>query len=72
MELYGNPHSAGALASQVSLLANDPLAPTQRAIGEFVGGRPVLITDEENTVSLVLPVEDLTPDRLAGLRFRCR
>jgi GTP cyclohydrolase II len=66
VELYRHPHSAGALASQVSLLANDPLAPTQRAIGEFVAGRPVLITDEESTVSLVLPVEDLTPDRLAA------
>lgn len=66
---YGNPHSdpAGAPASLVSLLANAPLAPTQRAIGEFVAGRPVLIADEEGTISLVLPVEGLTPERFAGL-----
>jgi GTP cyclohydrolase II len=68
VELHGNPHSdsVGALVSQVSLLANDPLAPTQRAIGEFVAGRPVLIADEESTVSLVLPAEDLTSERLAA------
>ena len=69
MGLYGNPHSesAGAPAFLAPLLANAPLASTQRAIGEFVAGRPVLIADEASTASLVLPVEGLTPERLAAL-----
>ena len=69
MGLYENPQSdrAGAPDPLVSLLANAPLAPTQRAIGEFVAGRPVRIADEQGAVSLVLPVEDLTPERLAAL-----
>ncbi|TWS94273.1 GTP cyclohydrolase II [Reyranella sp. CPCC 100927] len=49
------------------LLANAPLAPTQRAIGAFVAGLPVLIADEENAGTLVLPVEGLTAERLAAL-----
>ncbi|TXL70078.1 GTP cyclohydrolase II RibA [Vineibacter terrae] len=49
------------------LLANTPLAATQRAIGEFVAGRPVLLADGEGAARLVLPVEGLTPERLAAL-----
>jgi len=64
--LYENPHS-DASVSLAPLLANTPLAPTQRAIGEFVASRPVLIADEESVVSLVLPVEGLTRERLAAL-----
>ena len=66
MGLYENPHS-DASVSLAPLLANTPLAPTQRAIGEFVASRPVLIADEESVVSLVLPVEGLTRERLAAL-----
>lgn len=69
MGLYEHSRSdlAGASTPLVPLLANAPLAPTQRAIGEFVASRPVVISDEESVVSLVLPVEGLTQERLAAL-----
>ena len=69
MGLYEHPHSAlaGASAPLAPLLANATLALTQQAIGAFLAGRPVLVADEEGIVSLVLPAEGLTPERLGAL-----
>ncbi|HKU97213.1 MAG TPA: GTP cyclohydrolase II [Vineibacter sp.] len=69
MGLYENPRpgSADAFASLAPLLAHASLAPTQRAMGEFGAGRPVLIADDDSTTFLALTVEGLTPERLAAL-----
>jgi GTP cyclohydrolase II len=56
----GSPDSVAA----PTLLA--PLAPAERAIGEFVAGRPVRLTDTDGVPSLVLPADGLTPQRMAA------
>jgi GTP cyclohydrolase II len=56
----GSPDSVAA----PTLLA--PLAPAERAIGEFVAGRPVRLTDTDGSPSLVLPADGLTPQRMAA------
>lgn len=62
-----NPVSAGERPGGL-LSADLALTSVQRAIADFKAGRPILIDDGDSHCCLVLPVDGLTPERLADLR----
>lgn len=65
---------SGAVPSRPTRIAPDrwfargARASVQRAIGEFVAGRPVLVCDSERAPMLAVPIEPLSAGTLADLR----